>query len=148
MRITHSVHLDFDFKKNNYNTVCIPRGEEEFEELEEAKSECKKKRYCKGVLHPGCMDQTKYYLCNVTAKLVTNTIEPSCFYQKNVIGKKGLRVSFQIYVIFLDYFCDHIQLRDLLNIPHLYRKRTCFTFNNSVYTKNDINEYICYRDYR
>ena len=45
------------------------------------------------------MDQTKYYLCNVTAKLVTNTIEPSCFYQKKVIGKKGLRVSFQICVI-------------------------------------------------
>ena len=102
MRITHSAHLDYDFKKNNNNTVCIPRGEDEFEELEEAKSECKKKRHCKGVLHPGCMDQTKYYLCNVTAKLVTNTIEPSCFYQKNVIGKKGLRVSFQICVIFLD----------------------------------------------
>ena len=100
MTITHSVHLDYDFKKPNSNTVCIPRGEDEFAELEEAKGECKKKRYCQGVLHPGRTDQTKYYLCNVTAKLVTNTIEPSCFYQKNVIGKKGLRVSFQICVIF------------------------------------------------
>ena len=90
MTITHSVHLDYDFKKPNSNTVCIPRGEDEFAELEEAKGECKKKRYCQGVLHPGRTDQTKYYLCNVTAKLVTNTIDPSYFYQKHVIGKKKL----------------------------------------------------------
>ena len=120
MTITHSVHIDYDFKKHNNNTVCIPRGEDEFAELEEAKRECKKKRYCEGVLHPGCTDETKYYLCNVTAKLVTNTIEPSCFYQKHVIGKKSLLVSFQINVIFF----NHIQFRHFINIPHLYSKRT------------------------
>ena len=87
LTIAHSVHLEYDFKEHDNNTVCIPRGADEFTDLQEAKRECKKKRYCKGVLHPGCMDQTKYYLCNVTAKLVTNTIDPSYFYQKHVIGK-------------------------------------------------------------
>ena len=82
-----SLHLEYDFKKHDNNTVCIPRGEEEFLALEDAKNECKKTRLCKGVLNPNCVDQTKYYLCNVTAKIITNTIEGSCFYQKYVIGK-------------------------------------------------------------
>ena len=87
-----SLHLEYDFKKHDNNTVCIPRGEDEFSELEDAKNECKKTRLCKGVLNPNCVDQTKYYLCNVTAKIITNNIEGSvaegsCFYQKYVIGK-------------------------------------------------------------
>ena len=101
MTITHSVHLDYDFKKPNSNTVCIPRGEDEFAELEEAKGECKKKRYCQGVLHPGRTDQTKYYLCNVTAKLITNTIEQSCFYQKHIKGKKVYYLHFRVYFLHL-----------------------------------------------
>ena len=88
LTIAHSVHLEYDFKERENHTVCIPRGADEFTDLQEAKRECKKKRYCKGVLNPDCTDQTKYYLCNETAKLVTTTIERSCFYQKHIIGKK------------------------------------------------------------
>ena len=98
LNIPHFFHLEYDFKKHNNNTVCIPRGEDEFTELEVAKSVCKKKRYCKGVIHPDCTNQTKYYLCNATANLVTNTIEPSCFYQKYVIGKKVGQATFHFQI--------------------------------------------------
>ena len=99
LTIAHSVHLEYDFKEHDNNTVCIPRGADEFTDLQEAKRECKKKRYCKGVLNPDCTDQTKYYLCNITAKLVTNTIEQSCFYQKHIIGKKVCYFHFRVYFL-------------------------------------------------
>ena len=103
MTIAHSVHLEYDFKEHDNNTVCIPRGADEFTDLQEAKRECKKKRYCKGVLNPDCTDQTKYYLCNITAKLVTNTIEQSCFYQKHIIGKKVCYFHFRVYFLVITY---------------------------------------------
>ena len=103
MTIAHSVHLEYDFKEHDNNTVCIPRGADEFTDLQEAKRECKKKRYCKGVLNPDCTDQAKYYLCTVTAKLVTNTIEQSCFYQKHIIGKKVCYFHFRVYFLVITY---------------------------------------------
>ena len=85
----YSIYPEYDFKKFDHNTICLPRDDKEFPALEDAKVACKKRRNCKGVLQPNCTDQSKYYLCTDTAKLVTSLYfnEPSCFYQKYIIGE-------------------------------------------------------------
>ena len=85
----YSIHPEYDFKKLDNNTICLPREEEEFLDLEDAKTACKNRRNCKGVLQPDCTDQSKYYLCTDTAEIVTSLYfnEPSCFYQKYIIGE-------------------------------------------------------------
>lgn len=93
----YSIYPEYDFKKFDHNTICLPREEEEFPELEEAKTACKDRRNCKGVLQPDCTHQSKYYLCTDTAKLVTNLYfnEPSCFYQKYIIGENIFWLLFE-----------------------------------------------------
>ena len=91
--INHSkflIFLEYDFKKYNHNTICIPREDKVFSSLEDAKKECQNNATCKGVLHANDTSPANYYLCKNTAKLVTNLYfdEKNSFYHKYVIGKK------------------------------------------------------------
>ena len=101
----YSIYPEYDFKKFDHNTICLPRDDKEFPVLEEAKAACKKRRNCKGVLQPNCTDQSKYYLCTDTAKLVTNLYfnEPSCFYQKYIIGENIFCPVFFFQIMIIQY---------------------------------------------
>ena len=92
MIIIHLICLEYEFKRTNINknTTCTPREDKKFTELVDAKIECKNTRNCKGVLQPDRENTTTYYLCNDAAKLITNTLEPSCFYERYKIGETNL----------------------------------------------------------
>lgn len=94
MIINHLICLEYEFKTYDSKTSCTPREDKEFKQLDDAKKECKTTRNCKGVLQPNCTDQTNYYLCSDTAKLITNTLEPSCFYERYKIGETSLKRLF------------------------------------------------------
>ena len=92
MIIIDLICLEYEFKRTdiNKNTTCTPREEKEFTELGDAKIKCKNTRNCKGVLQPDRKNPATYYLCNDAARLITNTLEPSCFYERYKIGETNL----------------------------------------------------------
>ena len=67
---------------------CMTHGEE-FETLDEAQSECKRSKQCKGVLDIECKGQSSY-LCPQNSTASSNGVIESCIYEKYAIG--GLKV--------------------------------------------------------
>ena len=129
----YSIYPEYDFKKFDHNTICLPRDDKEFLALEDAKVACKNRRNCKGVLQPNCTDQSKYYLCTDTAKLVTNLYfnEPSCFYQKYIIGEDifWLHLIRATIIRPRDYHRFYFLISDL----HFYSKETYTNFYSNYF---------------
>ena len=118
--LNHLISLEYGFKKDDRNTTCNPREVKEFTGLDDAKKQCKNTRNCKGVLQPDREDRTKYYLCNDAAKLIANTLEPSCFYERYDVENIGSSIfsntlfqSFRFYTLisifhyFLNFTVDN-----------------------------------------
>ena len=78
--------LAYDFIRINSTMYddCTTHGEE-FETLEEAQSECKRSKQCKGVLDIECKGQSSY-LCPQNSTASSNSVIDSCIYEKYAIG--------------------------------------------------------------
>ena len=78
--------LAYEFKKIE-NASCSPKGTA-FKTLDEAESECKKSKPCKGILDVDCNDQKDYYICLKNATVVLDNKNGSCFHEKYIVGRQ------------------------------------------------------------
>ena len=78
--------LAYDFIRINSTMYddCMTHGEE-FETLDEAQSECKRSKQCKGVLDIDCDGQSSY-LCPQNSTASSKSVIDSCIYEKYAIG--------------------------------------------------------------
>ena len=77
---------EYDFKKR-LNTYCDPKGDM-FQNVEEAKRECKSTHGCQGVLDTTPSGQQGFYLCPTTSKTSSEDGSQDTLFQKFIIGKK------------------------------------------------------------
>ena len=85
IRIVLCIILDYDFKRL-LNTNCS-HGDEAFENLENAKDECKINKECIGVFQKNCADDKDYHECLKTSTVSTDLSNEGCFHVKFLVGK-------------------------------------------------------------
>ena len=69
------------------NRTCNPNSIfKQFETLEDAKTECKKSRPCKGVLAVDCIKDESYSICEEIKAVLSDEEVDSCLHEKYEFG--------------------------------------------------------------